>query len=359
MRAPSGKVALKALGAVLGALLTVALVMTAFFRFDVSGAGPWLIPRFSMARFFAQIPSHLFWLIPFILLSAAVIPLRAIQWQRALSRPVPFRERYHFVGIGAFCNNAIPGKFGDLIRAFLLARTQGVPFLQALGSVAVCKLLEFAALMLLVAASFLGPFAATMARFADGLRVAVGACIGLVALVVFLAHYAEDIASALHRRARLPKLQVLLRHFGEGLGTARSFRGMLTALAFSLGPVLAPTLAYGLGLQAIGVFGGLFAGAVMLGAIALGQLTPGIPAGTGIYYFVTSWAARSLGASAEDAAAYSALTHLATVTTQIGVGGISVWARKLRWRDLKRRGALATQAAEQVQVESEAEAEAA
>ena len=46
-----------------------------------------------------------------------------------------------------------------------------MPFIQALGSVAVCKLLEFAALMLLVAASFLGPFGRILGRFSGALRL--------------------------------------------------------------------------------------------------------------------------------------------------------------------------------------------
>ena len=102
-----------------------------------------------------------------MLLSASVIPLRALQWQQhASAQAVPFKERYHLVAIGAFTHNALPGKLGDIIRSFLLSRTQRLPFLQCLGSVAVCKLLEFAALMLLVAVSFLGPFGKTMAHFA-------------------------------------------------------------------------------------------------------------------------------------------------------------------------------------------------
>ena len=105
--------------------------------------------------------------------------------------------------------------------------------------------------------------------------------------------------------------------------------------------MLAPALGYGLGLSAIGVRGGVFAGVVVLGAIALGQSLPGIPVGMGVYYFVTSWAARALGASEGDAAAYSVLTHLATVLTQVALGGISVSVRRFKWRDLKRRGDLA------------------
>ncbi len=140
----------------------------------------------------------------------------------------------------------------------------------------------------------------------------------------------------------------LLGHVSEGLGTARSFRGMAVALFFSIGPVLAPALAYGLALRGIGVRGGLFAGAVVLGAIALGQSLPGVPAGMGIYYFVTSWAARSLGATPEDAAAFSILTHLGTVLSQVTVGALSVRMRGIRLRDLRKGGSLAREATSHV-----------
>jgi glycosyltransferase 2 family protein len=343
-----GRTLLKVLLGVLGVLISVVLISTVFYRWELGGPGPLLVPRFPLGEFFRELPDHLPWLIPFLLLSASVIPLRALQWQRALQRRVPFKERYHLVAIGAFTHNTLPGKLGDVIRSFLMSRTQRLPFLHCLGSVAVCKLLEFAALMLLVAASFLGPFAETMAQFETALKVAVSLCIGLVALVVLLAHYSIPLARALHRRHRLPRAQNLLQHVGDGLGTARSFRGMAVALLFSVGPVLAPALAYGLALRGLGISGGLFAGAVVLGAIALGQALPGVPAGLGLYYFVTSWVARSLGASEADAAAFSTLTHLGTVFSQISVGAVSVFLRKIRLRDLRRGGSLAREAAHHV-----------
>jgi uncharacterized protein (TIRG00374 family) len=333
---------------VVGAVLTVALISTAFCRWNLSGPGPLLVPRFPLGDFFRELPGHMVWFIPFLLLSAAMLPLRALQWQRTLNKPVPFKERYHLVAIGAFTHNVLPGKLGDVIRSFLMARTQRLPFVQCLGSVAVCKLLEFAALMLLVAVSFLGPFAETMAHFAKPLKVAVSLCIGLVALVVLLAHYARPLAQWLQRRHRMPRAQNLLQHVSEGLGTARSFRGMAVALVFSIGPVLAPAMAYGLALRGLGITGGLFAGAVVLGAIALGQAIPGVPAGLGLYYFVTSWAARNLGASEADAAAFSTLTHLGTVLSQVSLGAISMHQRKLRVRDLRRGGSLAREAAHHV-----------
>lgn len=343
-----GGAILHVLMGIVGVVVTAVLISTAFFHWNLRGAGPLLVPRFPLREFFQDLPGHLVWLIPFMLLSASVIPLRAVQWQQTLQRRVPFKERYHLVAIGAFTHNALPGKLGDIIRSFLLSRTQRLPFLQSLGSVAVCKLLEFAALMLLVALSFLGPFRKTMVHFEGALKVAVSACVGLVALVVLLAHYSRPLAQALHRRHRLPRLQNLLQHVADGLGTARSFRGMAVTLCYSVGPVLAPALAYGLALHGLGIPGGLFGGAVVLGAIALGQAVPGVPAGMGLYYFVTSWAARSLGASEADAAAFSTLTHLGTAIGQITVGAISVHQRKLRLKDLRRGGSLAREAAHHV-----------
>ncbi|PTL82871.1 lysylphosphatidylglycerol synthase transmembrane domain-containing protein [Vitiosangium sp. GDMCC 1.1324] len=348
MRRPAGWAYLKALLVLLGVVLTVLLISSAFFKWNLFREGPLVSPRFSLRKFVRALPGHLHWFIPFLLLSASILPARAVQWQTTLSKPVPFRERYHLVAIGAFTHNALPGKLGDFIRSFLLSRTQRIPFLQALGSVAVCKLLEFAVLMGLVALSFAGPFGATMSHFAGPLRIAVGVCVGLVVLVVLLAHYSLPLARLLERKKKLPRLQHLLGHISEGLGTARSFRGMAKALVFSIPSVLAPALAYGLALRGIGVRGGLFAGTVVLGAIALGQSLPGIPAGMGIYYFVTSWAARNLGASAEDAAAFSTLTHLGTVLSQVLLGALSVRLRGIRIKDLRKGGSLAREAASHV-----------
>jgi hypothetical protein len=325
---------LKVLGGAVGLVLTSILISTAFFRWNLAGHGPLLIPRFSLQEFVQDLPGHLDWLVPFALLTASVIPLRAVQWQRTLARKVPFAERYHIVAIGAFTHNALPGKLGDVFRSFLMSRSQQIPFVRSLGSVAVCKLLEFSALVSLAALSLLGPVGDLLSQFAVALRSAAIGCLALVAAVVLLAHFAAPLATALKHRYRMPKLQLFLYEVSEGLGTARSFRGMAVALLFSFPPVLASALAYGSGLAGMGLRHGIFAGAVILGAIALGQSTPGLPVGMGVYYFVTSWMARKLGAAPQDAAAYATLTHLTTLLTNLGVGGLSVWKRRLGWREL-------------------------
>src|SRR5688500_7119591 len=110
MKGAAGRTFLHALLVLVGVVLSAFLISTAFFGWNVVRPGRLLIPRFSLQQFLQDLPGHLRWLIPFMLLSASIIPLRALQWQRTLSKRVPLRERYHLVAIGAFTHNALPGK---------------------------------------------------------------------------------------------------------------------------------------------------------------------------------------------------------------------------------------------------------
>lgn len=345
-RAPQGSATLRILGIVIGVVASVLLLSTVFFRWDFSGDGPLLLARFNAKQFISELPKHLPWLAAFIVLSAAIIPFRAVQWQRTLPQRVPFWERYHLVAIGAFTHNAVPGKLGEGFRAFLLARSQMLPFVTVLGSVAVCKLLEFAALMSLVALSALGPLSIHSQKLESLMRVASFVCVGLVVLVLALAHGAEPAAKWLVRRQRFPRVANFLDHVHDGLGAARTWRGFALAFLASIPPVAANALGYGVALEGIGVEHGLFAGAIVLGGISLGQALPGIPVSMGVYYFVTSWLARAYGASEAEAAAFSTMTHLATVFTQVAVGGFSLWKRKIRWKELRLRSKEASHEAE-------------
>lgn len=347
-----GATRLHVLGGVLGTLVSVVLVLNVFFKAGLNRhGGVYLHARFGAHEFFGRLPHHMLWLIPFCLLSALTLVLRAAQWQRTLEHRVSFTERYHLVCIGALVNNASPAKVGDLTRAFLLARTRSLPFVEALGSVAVCKLLELVALLLVLGASVLGPLKAMMGPFVAALHIAIVLCVGLVGLAVFLGHSAERMARALERRKRWPKLHTFLLEMGQGFHTARSLRGLIVALVFSIGPVLAPAIGYGYGLAGLGIPHGLWAGPLILGAIALGQSVIVVPAGTGIYYFVTAYAARKLGATADQAAAFATLSFFGTTLTQVGMGIASLSVRKIRWKDLRKRTHQAEEAEHEVEDE--------
>src|SRR5439155_16256653 len=107
--------ALKSTVIAVSVAVTVALIATVFLRFSPDRR--FVTPRFDLAQLWRALPRQLPWLGAFIALSAAMIPLRAAQWQSALQKRVPYSHRYHFVAIGALIHNALPGKLGDVFRA--------------------------------------------------------------------------------------------------------------------------------------------------------------------------------------------------------------------------------------------------
>jgi uncharacterized protein (TIRG00374 family) len=325
-----------------GLVASACIAASAFFRVQVTAGGIALDPRFALGAWASDLQNHLPWAAGFAFLTACVIPLRALQWRFTLGpRPPGFLARYHAIAIGAFVHNAAPGQLGEFTRALLLSKGHGLPFFESLGSVLTGKLLELAALVAVVALALAGPLGAGLSgRIAPALAIAGGLFLALFALAQLLAWRAERWSSALERKNRWPRLRAALRSLGAGLSSARSPRRAALALLASFGPVCASALAYGLALHGLGVPRGLFAGGVVLGAVCLGQLTPGLPIGTGMYYLTTSWAARSLGASAAQAAAFAALTHLSALAIQLAVGLASVILCRRPWGELL-QGALA------------------
>lgn len=346
---PAGRRGLRAALVVVGAVITILLGSTAFVDWSFSGDKPLATARFSVGQFVSALGDNLGWLVIFFILSAAMLPLRAIQWQKTLVPSVPFMERWHFVNIGAAVHNLLPGNMGDVTRAFLLARTQRMPFVVGLGSVAVCKLLELASLIIVAAIILLFPYWSQIPQVVTALRAGAWICVGLVVLVLVLAHFSRRVATKLEARGRLPKVQRLLLEVDAGLGTARSVRGTIIALLWSFPPNLACMLGYGIGLLALGVPHGLLAGPLVLALIALGKGVPGLPTGPGVYMLVVAWAARALGASDADAAAYALLTNIATGVSHWVPGLVSLAVRRIRWSELKAQTAMAAREAKKAQ----------
>ncbi len=305
----------------LGALLVLSVV---FFQVGWRG-GPTFAPRFGLHEFIARIPTHLHWLGPFVALAALLPALRALVWRTLLPRPPPsYQDAYHATALGALVHNAVPGKLGPLAAAWVLARTAGRPFAPALSSQLVSKLLELGAIVSLgaIAAAVRGP------------EVSVARVVGAgAALFAVLASAAAALAVGAPRAAariarRLPRAGAALAALGEGIAGAGSLGRLAAAVGLATLPALGAACAYALPLRAVGVGESAAAGALLVSVIAFGQLTPGLPIGTGVYWSLAAWAARQLGATAEDAAALAILTHAGMVGAGLAVGGASALARR-------------------------------
>ncbi len=319
--------------AVAGALVGALLISLVFFRLEWHG-GPALVPRFDLGAFVRRLPEHARWLPGFFALAVSLFAWRALVWRVVAPPPRPrYRDAYHATALGALVHNTVPGKLGPLAAAFVLSRSSREPFAAALSSQLVAKLLELGAVVLLGAAA-----AAALPRVEGiGRAVIAGAAVftALAAAAAGTALLAPRAGARIARR--LPRAGAALGALGAGLAGVGSPGRLGLALLAAAAPALTAALAYTVPLAAFGVGEGLAGGAVLVAVITFGQLTPGLPGGTGVYWGLAAWGARRLGAAPDDAAALAVLTHAAMVVASVVVGGASAIARRGALRELLRR----------------------
>jgi hypothetical protein len=310
-----------------------ALVVLVFFRLEWADGGPALVPRFDLGAFVARLPSHAGWLGPFVAVAATLAAWRALVWRAVCpAPPPPLAEAYHATALGALVHNTVPGKLGPVAAAWLLARRSGTPLAAALSSQLVAKLVELGAVVAVAAA------AALWSRPDPALSRAVLAGAALFSALAAAALGAALLAPRLGARLarRLPRAGAALGALGAGLAAVAGPR-LAVALVAALGPALTAAAAYGFPLRAAGVEGSAAAGALLVAVITFGQLTPGLPVGAGVYWGLSAWAARRLGAADEDAAALAVLSHAGMIAASLAVGLVSAVVRRAALADLLRR----------------------
>ena len=310
----------------LGVAVSVGALALAFLRPTRGPHGLQFVARFDFGTWLADLPGHLSWWIPFLLLSASLPLLRAVMWGFTTPLPPPpLSVRYHAYAIGALVHNTMPARLGLLVTAIYAGRNVRRPAVEMLASLLVAKLLELAALVLAIVAvlPMLGGGGAGGVGFGRTAVAGVALVCALGLLLVFLSRAAPRLAAWLHRRGKAPRVQGFLSALTTGVRGVGSLRRLAQGLLAALAPVTANGLAYGLALWSVGAESGIWGGWLLLGALTLGQFTPGLPVGTGVYLLVCSWAARALGADDGSAAALAVLTHVATFIANMSVGAVS------------------------------------
>jgi glycosyltransferase 2 family protein len=327
----------KAAFTLLGVAVSVAALGMAFFRIVRGPDGVAIQPRFDFDVWVADLPRHLIWWIPFLLLNAALPALRSLVWGFTIPPPPPsVSARYHAFAIGALVHNTMPARLGLLVTAWFVSRRVKRPVVELLASLLVSKLLELATLVMAIAV--LIPLVRTSSAGGMGRTALAGFVLvaALGALLVLLSRLAPRLASWLRSRQRAPRVVAFLDALNVGVRGVGSLRRLGMGLVAALGPVSAAGLAYGLALAHAGASSGLAGGWLLLGALTLGQFTPGLPVGTGVFLFVCSWAARTLGADDASAATIAVLTHTGSVLANLAVGAVSALIHRRELREFLR-----------------------
>jgi hypothetical protein len=266
-----------------------------------AGLLAWVLSQIPLSQVWAVLRSSNLLLFAAASITATIcVPLRAIRWRPILD-PVaprlPYWSLWRATAIGMMVNNVVPARVGEFARGYALTKEEPkVPFSAALASLAVDRLFDaFAVLMLTVIAMLLPSFPKG-ARVGDvsTTRVAIVGTILLAVLAVILysiVYFPKWLIGAYEAFARkvAPKLEEpgrkALTDFAQGLSVLRSPVRFAIVLFWAVLHWLCNGLAFWLGFFAVGIHVPFGAALFLQGVIAIGVAAPAAPGFFGVFEF--------------------------------------------------------------------------
>ncbi len=318
---PQGR---RRLALVIGGVVTILCLIAAFYGIDFS-------------TFWAAIYRADVWL---LILSALVglasFNVRAVRWQQILGpvKAIGHVAAYDAVMVGFLGNSVLPARAGELIRAHVLGRREGVSRAAAFGSIVAERLLDAITLLAVAAVTvWLYPFPDEVrAKVHVGLGVAAG-IIAVVMLVVCFRSQLHALGTYLARllpaswRERTQSVASSLVDGGQFLRQPLRTASVIALSAAAWAMVL---LSIWLSLEAVHLDVPVTASGLVLVATALGMLIPAAPGGVGTFEFALVVALGYVGVARSEAGAYAVLLHVSQLVPGCLVGAVCAWRCQVR-----------------------------
>jgi glycosyltransferase 2 family protein len=300
----------------------------------------WFLSRANLSGIAAEIAHARMDLIVWSFVIAAGMPIvRAIRWRYLLDPIGPTRFgpvlRATIIGFAALA--VLPARAGDVIRPYLVARTEGLSAPSVFATIVMERALDVIAVLTLLA-SFVWVFDGRAVLPADMLApieasttLAGGVVIALMAVMWTLATHPERIERFVARTDRLLPRRVahtlagLARTFSEGFAVAREPRGLAIAVIWSFPLWLSVALQAWLVTKAFGIVIPLTGSFLIQAMLVIGVAVP-TPGGVGSFHEAYRIAVTTFFHAPNNAAVSAALVlHAAQLLTSL-VPGVIVMA---------------------------------
>ena len=273
---------------------------------------------------------------------------RTWRWHYLL-RPIkviPLDELFPIVCIGYFGNNVYPARAGEVIRAFVLRRNQGVSVSASLATIIIERVFDGLVMLLFVFLAL--PFVGSE-HIPAGYRRAVVlfSVFFLAALLVFfwmaldqrratrLYHFVAD--RLVPDRFRRP-LDGFYERFITGLHSLRSGRDAMMVFWTSAVIWLTETVKYWFVMHAFQFVVSFFGLMLMNGVVNLTTTLPSAPGYVGTFEVGAS-VLQALGVQKDMAFGYTIVLHAALWFPITALGAWYMWRQGVRWRDFEAAGA--------------------
>ncbi|HET9369402.1 MAG TPA: lysylphosphatidylglycerol synthase transmembrane domain-containing protein [Vicinamibacterales bacterium] len=285
---------------------------------------------------------------PLYIIAAVVVTMltygvRATRW-RVLLTPIGrarYRTAFRTTVIGFAATFLLPGRVGEVLRPFLLARTEGLNATSTFATIIVERLLDMCTVLLLfdVAIAASGLDVGPEVR-AAGIVAAVVSVAGLAALFVFAGHPERLGRWTMRLAARLParfaeKAGRFVQTFAEGLKILRSPGHLALAIAWSLPLWISIALGIWLTSRAFDLTFSFVGSFLVMGYLLVGVSLP-TPGGAGGFHTLYLLAlTRIFGADPDVAGAAAIVLHAVSFVPVTLLGLVFMWQDGLTFGNLK------------------------
>jgi uncharacterized membrane protein YbhN (UPF0104 family) len=320
----------------------------------ISAAAGWLFLRFVDLQQMGQALATMnaWWLLPCLAFYVMSYVFRTFRWHY-LMRPVAsvrFYPLFAALLIGFLGNNLLPAHLGEVVRAYVLGRSEKVSKSSVFATVVLERIYDgLTVLFLLMLVLLFMELPEGGGAGSGGITVANLRTAGWLGLAVFAGLMIGLQLLRWQRTRMLACLGFCLRPLPErlavkGLEMAGSFADglALSRAADLLHIVLHSLMTWGfLGLYAWSLFPafglglGVMAGMLMEVVVALALLIPSAPAFLGTFHLAAAFTLGYLGADAGQAGSYAMVLWLVHFVSTTGIGLVLLWRQGLGWGALK------------------------
>jgi glycosyltransferase 2 family protein len=285
--------------------------------------------------------AHYAWLIPGVAVFFVGVGVRTWRWHYLLKplKGVPVRRLFPVVVIGYMGNNIYPARAGELLRAYVLRRNEGVSVSASLATVIAERIFDGLVMLLFVFVALpTAPF------LTDTLRatVIIGSLVFFGALIVFLFLAARPALAArvynplidrlLPARFR-EKMRGFIDRFITGLAALRDLRHIVMVFFTSILIWLLETVKYWFVMHAFNFEVSFFTLMLMNGVVNLATTLPAAPGYIGTFDASGIEVLSAFSINRAVATAYTLVLH-AALWLPITLLGFYYMAREsLRWSD--------------------------
>ena len=293
--------------------------------------------------------AHYIYILPALFLWFVMLWVRALRWQVMVRhlKPVSMMSLCSSTLIGFMASGVLPARAGEIVRAAVLARREGLKVSGVFATIVVERLCDLlAVIFFLMLVVFYLPVSGANAAIMDRLRF-FGFVFGAIiaAAVVFLAMlktWPDRVKQVLSlATSRLPgkgaqQVEAILDNFIEGLGMLRGWREVLwiTVLSVLLWLVIGLvnwSLSFAFDLH-MSVLGGCLIFVVTAFAIAV----PQAPSFIGVFHVAVETSLRLLDVTSVSAKSYAIVLWAVSAITPIVFGTLALWLEGMSLGELTR-----------------------